>query len=128
MKYFVLICLAILCLGGCAPEEKQVEYTNLPYPADKDIQYYQSATDSGYQKYWIDIKAVTSAYLNNSKYNAIKVTPENIIIVGEGLFHGTIDVEMPDFILELKLERPNKPLGRKSIWQVKEAKELPWTE
>jgi len=126
MKSILLsICLAII-VAGCMPDKKEVEYTNLPYPANEDILYYQSECDSGYQTFWTDIKLVTSAYLNNSKYDSIRVRPEDIIIKGEGLFTGYIEVELPNCILELKLERPNKSRGNNSIWQVIEAKEKPW--
>ncbi|OQX92454.1 MAG: hypothetical protein B6D58_02840 [candidate division Zixibacteria bacterium 4484_95] len=103
------------------------EYTiELPYPPDKDILYYQAESDSGYQPWWTDIKAVTSAFLNNSQYCDRDVRPENIIIVGEGIFHGLIEVELPDMILELKMERKFKSRGRKSVWQVIAVKEKPW--
>ena len=126
MKSILLsICLAFI-IDGCMPEKKEVEYTNLPYPPNEDILYYQSECDSGYQTFWTDIKLVTSAYLNNSKYEGIRVRSEDIIIKGEGLFTGYIEVEMPEIILELKLQRPNKSVGTRSIWQVIEAKEILW--
>jgi len=126
MKSILLLISLAIVIAGCMPEQKEVDYTNLPYPANEDILYYQSECDSGYQRFWTDIKLVTSAYLNNSKYDSIKVHPEDIIIKGAGLFTGYIEVEMPDYILELKLQRPNKSVGTRSIWQVIEAKETLW--
>ncbi len=125
-KIYTAIFLALL-IGGCVKMNKFEEYTiELPYPPDKDILYYQAESDSGYQPWWTDIKAVTSAFLNNSQYCDRDVRPENIIIVGEGIFHGLIEVELPDMILELKMERKFKSRGRKSVWQVIAVKEKPW--
>jgi hypothetical protein len=126
MKSLLLSISLAIVIAGCMPEQKESDYTNLPYPANEDILYYQSECDSGYQTFWTDIKLVTSAYLNNSKYDSIGVKPDDIIIKGEGLFTGYIEVEMPEIILELKLQRPNKSVGARSIWQVIEAKEIPW--
>jgi hypothetical protein len=126
MRKIALIFAIIFVVWGCRPENKQEEFLNVPYPPNEDILYYQSEVDNGYQPFWTDIKATASAYLNNSKYAGIEVAPDDIIIVGEGIFHGTIDVEMPDYILELKMERPNKSKGRQSIWQVISVKEKPW--
>jgi hypothetical protein len=109
-------------------EEPEFEYLNLPYPPNKDILFYQAESDSGYQTFWTDIKATTSAYLNNSKYDIYQVNHEDIIIIGEGLFRATVEVEMRDFILVLKFERPNKSIGKRSIWQIKSAEEKPWSE
>jgi hypothetical protein len=128
MRYLWSVIIIALLIGGCRPEQEVVEYKNLPYPANEDILYYQAEADSGYQAFWTDIKATASAYLNNSQYDTIEVAPEDIILVGQGLFRGTIEVEMPEFILTLKLERPNKSIGRRSIWQVISAEEKPWPE
>jgi hypothetical protein len=127
MRYLWLILFGILLIIGCSsPPGDDVVYSSVPYPANKNILYYQSEADSGYQPFWTDIKATVSAYLNNSEYDSIKVAPKDIILVGQGLFRGTVEVEMPKFILVLKLERPNKSLGDKSIWQVISAEEKPW--
>lgn len=129
MRYLAVVIFIGLIIAGCTSEkEKEFDYTNVPYPPNKDILYYQAEADSGYQTFWTDIKAVTSAYLNNSKYDVYIVNPKNVRIVGEGLFSGTVEVELPDFILELKLKRPNKSRGRDSIWQVVNVKEIPWPE
>ena len=108
------------------PEKEKNDLANLPYPADEDLVYYQAECDSGYQEFWLDIRSVASAYLNNSKYDYVEAKAKDYIIMGEGIFTGYIEVETPDFILELKMHRPNKSRGRKSIWQVVEVKEKPW--
>ncbi|MCP4580367.1 MAG: hypothetical protein GY839_02020 [candidate division Zixibacteria bacterium] len=126
MKTLIASVSLALLLLSCVPEKEEVDFTNLPYPADEDIIYFQTECDSGYQAFWSDIKLASSAYLNNSKYEHIRVIEKDIRIMGEGLFTGFIEVEMPEFILELKLQRPNKSKGRKSIWQVIEVKEKPW--
>jgi hypothetical protein len=116
-----------MLLIGCGSPKKEVEdFTNVPYPANEDIIYYQSECDSGYQAFWSDIRMATSAYLNNSKYAKFDISGDDIVIIGEGLFIGQTEVETPDFILEIKLIRPNKSRGRRSIWQVVEVEEKPW--
>lgn len=125
MKYIVSALLLSCIVIGCSGE-KTSEWQDIPYPPDEDLSYYQAQSDSGLQTYWTDIKAVTSAFLNNSKYWQYKAKTSDIIILGEGIFHGQVEIEMPDFILELTLERKFKEKGRKSIWQVVALKEKPW--
>jgi len=126
MKSLLISISLLFILAGCSPQKESGDFSNLPYPPDEDVLYYQAECDSGRQIFWTDIKLATSAFLNNSKYQDIKVSPEDIIIKGEGLFIGYIEVEMPDYILKLELQRPNKSRGKKSIWQVIDVKEKPW--
>jgi hypothetical protein len=129
MRYLWLILISITLIIGCSsPPDDDVEYSSVPYPANKNILFYQSEADSGYQPFWTDIKGTVSAYLNNSEYDSIDVKPEDVILLGQGLYRGTVEVEMPRFILVLKLERPNKSLGDKSIWQVISKEEKPWPD
>lgn len=127
MKKVYVVIFLVLLIGGCVKLDESEEYAiELPYPLNKDILYYQAESDSGYQSWWTDIKAVTSSFLNNSQYCDRNVKPEDIIIIGEGIFHGLIEVELPDMILELTMERKFKSRGRKSVWQVMALKEKPW--
>lgn len=127
MKTFYAGVFLALIIGGCFKLDEPEEYAiELPYPTDEDILYYQAESDSGYQEWWSDIKAVTSAFLNNSQYWDSNTKPEDIIIIGEGIFHGLIEVELPDMILELTMERKFKSRGRKSVWQVIAVTEKSW--
>lgn len=128
MRYFAVVILFALVFAGCSSEKKEETYdfTNVPYPDSADILYYQTQADSGYQEFWTDIKAATSAYLNNSKYDIYLHSKKSYRILGEGLFSGTVEVELPDIILIIKLKRPNKSRGRDSIWQVVSVEEKPW--
>ena len=129
MKAVYIVFILALFIAGCFKLDKPEQYkTKLPYPPDDAIMYYQSEIDSGYQEWWADIKAVTSAFLNNSHYWDRDVKPEDIIIVGEGIFHGLVEVELSDMILELKMERKFKSRGRQSIWQIIDIKEKPWPQ
>jgi hypothetical protein len=127
MKTVYAVVILALFIWGCLKLDEPEEYNIvLPYPTNNDILYYQAESDSGYQEWWTDIKAVTSAFLNNSQYWDSNTRPEDIIIIGEGIFHGLIEVELPDMILELTMERKFKSRGRKSVWQVIVVKEKPW--
>jgi hypothetical protein len=126
MKNSLPCLLLSLTLLSCMPKKDAVDNANLPYPADEDMIFYQAQCDSGYQDFWTDIKAVGSSYLNNSKYYKYDIGGDDIIILGEGLFHGTVEVELPDFILEIKLEKKFKSKGNEAIWQVTNVREKPW--
>lgn len=128
MKSAVAFITIVAILLACTPaKDKKVEDdTNLPYPADEDLPLYQAEVDSGYLLFWTDIKMVSSAYMGNSKYRNYIVSNDNLVIRGEGLFIGMVEVETQDFIVELRFERPYKSKGRKSIWQVISAEEKPW--
>ena len=126
MRFAVLIIAIVSVLLSCMPEEPEDDYTNLPYPPTDRLEYYQAQVDSGYEYIWSDIRMVASAYMQNSKYYKYDVKTSDFIIRGEGIFIATIEVETQDFILELRFDRPFKVRGRKSIWQIVSAKEMPW--
>ncbi|MCD6163648.1 MAG: hypothetical protein J7K40_14700 [candidate division Zixibacteria bacterium] len=125
MSRIVIPILLAIILMGCVKEEI-IEIPDVPFPADEDMVFYQAESDSGYQDFWTDIKAVSSAFLNNSKYWDMKIKSENIVILGEGLFHGTVEIESSELILTLKMERKFKSKGRNAIWQVIAVKEKSW--
>ncbi len=127
MRKLVVFIIIASAIFSCMPKEKpEVDYTNLPYPADDELLAYQTEVDSGYMLFWTDIKTVALAYMGNSKYEKYFIENDNIVIRGEGLFIGMVEVETQDFIVQLRLERPFKSKGRKSIWQVISAEEKPW--
>lgn len=119
----ILLAAAMFCSPGKKDEES---FSEVPYPPDSEMVYYQQQCDSGYQDYWTDIKAVSSAFLNNSSYASREVKVTQLRIKEEELLKGIVEVWMPDVLLELRLERRFKNLGGKSIWQVVEVKEKPW--
>jgi hypothetical protein len=115
---FFLIILSLIFTACSSEKEAVVDRTNLPYPADEDLMFYQNEADSGYMTFRRDIKRSVLSYMGNSKYNKYKLTADNVRIRGEGLFIGTVEVETKDFLLVIRLERPFKSKGRNSIWQV----------
>jgi hypothetical protein len=127
MKKVILLSILMIAALACSVK-KQAEGPDpdFPFPADSDLAYYQAQCDSGYQKFWGDIKAISSAFLNNSKYADRGARYENIRIVNEGLFKGSVEVDLGDARLELQLIRKNQALGKKGIWQVVAARETPW--
>jgi hypothetical protein len=68
------------------------------------------------------------AFIN--EYRMVKggFSATDVILIGESLFHATVEAELPTRILAIDLERPFKHLGDKSIWQVVAMKEKPWPE
>jgi hypothetical protein len=125
MKPAALSLLIGLIIAGCV-EKEPPPGPDWPFPPDKDMIYYQAEADSGYQPFWTDIKAVASAYLNNSRYAGVRLRAEDFILRSEGLFHGRVEIEMPDIIVELTMERKFKSKGRKGVWQVVDVVEKPW--
>lgn len=126
MKKAVLFVLLLLGLFACGGNKQvQEDDPDLPFPADSDLVYYQAQFDSGYQIFWGDIKAISSAFINNSQYANRGVKYGDIFIVNEGLFNGRVRINMGESCLEMKLIKKNQALGRKCIWQVVEAKEGP---
>ncbi len=119
----ILLAAAIFCGPGHKDEESVLD---VPYPPDSEVVYYQQQCDSGYQDYWMDIKAVSSAFMYNSKYASSQVKITQLRIREEELLKGTVEAWLPDVLVEIRLERRFKNLGKKSIWQVVEVNEKPW--
>lgn len=127
MKRIINLLLLAMVLSGCgAKKEAQQDESDLPYPPDIDMQYYQAQSDSGYQKFWTDIRAVSSAFLNNSKYADIPVKSDQYGIISEEASKGRVEIKFEDMILQLTLVRKFRSLGTKSVWQVIAANEKPW--
>jgi hypothetical protein len=126
MKYFLLTVLTVYAISGCTLKKEQVLQSDFPFPADSDLVYYQAQCDSGFEAFWLDIKATSSAFVNQSRYYGYSSDTDDMRILGEGIFHGQVEVEMKDFILVITLERQFKEKGRRAIWQVVDAKEKPW--
>ena len=126
MKKAVFLTLLIFASFACSgKKQEEVFDSDVPFPADVDLEYYQAQCDSGLQTFWVDIKAITSAFINNSRYVDRGARFEDIRIVNEGLFKGVVEVNLGKTRLELRLIRKNQALGKKAIWQVIDAKEIP---
>lgn len=129
MKKAILLAILMLGLLACGGKKEVTEKDpDLPFPADSNLTYYQAQCDSGLQKFWGDIKAISSAFLNNSRYADMDIPFENIRIVNEGLYTGYVEINMGESCLGLKLIRKNQALGKRCIWQVVAAKEMPCRE
>jgi hypothetical protein len=118
----------IFGLFSCDFKKKAEAQIELPYPDSALAEYYQSRVDSNEYTWYLNAKDAATAFVN--EYRLVKggFSSNDAILVGEGIFHATVEIELPDKILVLELERPFKHLGRKSIWQVVEMKEKPWPE
>jgi len=104
------------------PSESSV----LPYPPAEDLEYYQAQADSGYQEFWLDLKAVASAFMNNSEFWQLEISTDKMVIIAEGLFKASVEVELPDGLLILNMERQFKERGRDSIWQIISVEKQEW--
>lgn len=98
----------------------------LPYPDRNQAALIQAEVDSSEFLWYTDIKAAASAFMNEFGYSLEGVSTSDIRIIGEGIFHGTVEVELPERIVTLTMERPFKEKGDKSIWQVTAVEERPW--
>jgi hypothetical protein len=129
MKKALLLIILMAGIYACGGK-KEVSDINpdVPFPADSDLVYYQAQYDSGLQQFWGDIKALSSAFLNNSQYVGRRISFKDLRIVSEGLFTGYVEVNMGDTCLVLKLIRKNQKLGKRCIWQVVDAREVPCRE
>lgn len=126
VKKAILLALMMLGILACSGKKQVSEADpDLPFPADSNLAYYQAQCDSGYQKFWGDIKAISSAFINNSRFVDRGIRFEDINIINEGIFSGHVEISVGDSCLELKLIRKNQALGKKCIWQVVAAKEMP---
>ena len=120
----VFICLLV----GCSFKQEPKTKYYLPYPNYEILEYYQSRVDSSEFEWFLDLKSTASAFANEMRLDLAGVSTSDVIIKGEGIFHGLVEVELPDMIYELEMERPYQHLGRKSIWQVIAVREIEWPE
>lgn len=118
----IFACGLFFC-GGKKQTGRQIE---LPYPDNETAEYYQSRVDSSEYEWFLDSKDAACSFINEYRMIEDGFSATDAILIGEGIFHATVEIELPDKILVLEMERPFKHLGRKSIWQVVEMKEKPW--
>lgn len=125
----LILLFAVLSLGaGCSGDKRSSDKINppLPYPDQETAKFIQAQVDSSDFLWYTDIKAAASSFMNEFGYTAEGVSTSSIRILGESLFHGKVEVELPDEIVTLTMERPFKQMGKKSIWQVTAVEERPW--
>ncbi len=118
------VCLLTIDCGGDSDSEKFT--LPLPYPGTEEALYIQARIDSSEFLWFTEIKPAASSFMNEFDYSPRGVSTTSIRILGEGIFHGTAEVELPDKILTLTMERPFKQKGKKSLWQVIKVEERPW--
>jgi len=125
---FILFAMIVGSFLFCSPRKKMEIQISLPFPDDETARFYQSRIDSSEYEWYLNSKDVASSFVN--EYNMVEggYSATDAILIGEGIFHATVEVELPDKILVLELERPFKHLGRRSIWQVVAMKEKPWPQ
>jgi hypothetical protein len=126
---FLTVSLSSLAgvVGGCQDRGDSAGFDPpLPYPDDRMAAYIQAGVDSSDFLWYTDLKAAASSFMNEFGYSPDGVSTSDVIILGEGIFHGTVEVELPDKIVTLTMERPFKHKGKDSIWQVVKVKERPW--
>lgn len=123
---FSLLMVMTAGMFYCGKEKPPPPRAIIPFPPDSLAQYFQTRTDSSENLWLLDPKDATTAFIN--EYDMVKggFSANDAILIGEGLFHATVEAELPDKILVIDLERPFKHLGDKSIWQVVSMKEKPW--
>jgi hypothetical protein len=122
----VLIFIGIV--SGCTYEKKVRAKYYIPFPNQPMLEFYQSRIDSSEFEWFLDLKSTASSFANEMGLDVNGVSTSSVIIKGEGIFHGLVEIELPDMIYELEMERPLKHLGRKSIWQVIAVREIEWPQ
>ncbi len=122
-----IILLSALSAVNCGKEESSGEIViPLPYPDTEEAEFIQAQIDSSEFLWFTDIKATASAFANEFGYDENGVSTTAVRIIGEGIFHGTVEIELSDMILTLTMERPFKHRGKESLWQVTKVEERPW--
>jgi len=124
----LVFCIAAYVMGCSRPEKAKNSLPPLPYPDGEMAKFIQAQVDSSEYLWFLDIKAAASSFMNEYEFMEDGVSTSSIRIVGEGIFHGTVEVELPDKIMVLKMERPFKQKGKNSIWQVIRVEEKPWPD
>jgi hypothetical protein len=117
--------ILVSCKGGDRSPGSDIP---LPYPDEKMAEFYQERVDSLEFEWLTDVKGAASAFMNEYGFKRDGVSTTDIRILGEGIYHAQVEVELPDKIVVLTMERPFKHKGRKSIWQVVAMEEKEWPQ
>ncbi len=117
---------ALACFSCAGTDNTADDTIPLPFPDERMSEFYQSRIDSSEFEWFTDVKAAASSFINEMRFVNDGVSTSDIIILGEGLFHARVEVELPDKIMVLTMERPYKHKGKNSIWQVIGIEEKEW--
>lgn len=120
--------VVIVMLSCRSRTEKPESLMTLPWPDQKSAEFYQTRVDSSEFLWFTDVKATASSFVNENLPEEKMTTVGDVVILGEGLFHAKVEVQLPSRKLILTMERPYKDRGRKSIWQVIKVEEQKWPE
>lgn len=119
---------ALVCFSCTGTENEADDTIPLPFPDEGMSEFYQSRVDSSEFEWFTDVRAAASSFMNEMGFIEEGISTSDIIILGEGLFHAKVEVELPDMIMVLTMERPYKHKGKNSIWQVIGVEEKEWPE
>lgn len=119
---------ALVCFSCAGTDNTADDTIPLPFPDERMSEFYQIRVDSSEFEWFTDVKAAASSFINEMGFVEEGVSTSDIVILGEGLFHAKVEVELPDKIMVLTMERPYKHKGKNSIWQVIEVEEKEWPE
>ena len=123
----ILTFAGVLAWFGCkGPDNTAEDKIPLPFPDERMSKFYQSRVDSSEFEWFTDVKAAASSFINEMGLVDGGVSTTDVVILGEGLFHAKVEVELPDKIMVLTMERPYKHKGKYSIWQVIAVEEKEW--
>jgi hypothetical protein len=127
--WFVSVGIGFLILQSCGSRDGSPRAKiPLPYPDNKMAQFYQERVDSSEFEWMKDVKGAASSFMNEYGFKKDGVSTTDIRILGEGIYHAQVEVELPDEIVVLTMERPFKHKGRDSIWQVVAMEEKKWPQ
>ena len=109
IKKIAILILFIMLGNGllfCSFKKKTGIQISLPYPDDSTAVFYQSRVDSSEYEWFLDAKDAATSFVN--EYNMVEggFSANDAILIGEGIFHATVEIELPDKILVLELELP----------------------
>lgn len=127
--FLAFILAGALACFSCAGTDNTADDTiPLPFPDERMSVFFQSRVDSSEFEWFTDVKATASSFINEMGFVKDGVSTTDVVILGEGLFRAKVEVELPDKIMVLTMERPYKHKGKNSIWQVIEVEEKEWPE
>jgi len=118
-RFPIFLLLGVMVLITCDYKKKAPAHEpRIPYPDAAEAKFLQEKVDSMQFLWFKDIKSTASSFCNEELRIAGGVSTGEVTILSEGLFHAKVEVQLPERILILTLDRPFKNRGRDSIWQI----------
>lgn len=115
----ISLLLVMLMIFACArPKKDVIAPPQVPYPDEKSALWLQSQIDSSQYTWYLDPKATVSSFCNDNYIAGKVISTEDISVIGNGIFHASAVIQLPDKKIVFTLERPYKQLGERSIWQI----------